>query len=158
MREREGRLRGDGRRFAIAVSRTNDLVTRPLLAGALDSLRRHGVSEADLDVVWVPGSWELPDVVARLAETRRYASVIALGAIVRGETPHFDYLCRQVLAGLADAAARSGVYVALGVLTTDSFDQAIERAGGKAGNYGSQAALAAVEMADLLSQLDEESD
>lgn len=158
MRERQGQLRAEGRRFAIVVSRTNDRVTRPLLAGALDCLTRHGVAEADIEVAWVPGGWELPPVVARLAETRRYSAVIALGAIIRGATPHFEYLSAQVLAGLADAAARAEVYVALGVLTTDTQEQALERAGGKAGNYGWQAALAAIEMADLMGQLDEESD
>lgn len=158
MRERQGRLRAEGRRFAIAVSRTNELVTRQLLAGALDCLRGHGAAEGDLDVVWVSGGWELPPVVARLAETHRYSAVIALGAIIRGETSHFEYLSSQVLAGLADAMARSDVYVALGVLTTDTLEQALERAGSKAGNYGWQSALAAIEMADLMSQLDEESD
>lgn len=157
MRERAGQLRADGRRFAVVVSRTNDLVTRPLLTGALDCLRRHGAAEADIEVVWVPGGWELPTAVARLAGSGRYAAVVALGAIIRGATPHFDFLCSQVLSGLADAAARSGTYVALGVLTTKTLEQALDRAGGKSGNYGWQAALAAIDMADLMSQLDEES-
>jgi 6,7-dimethyl-8-ribityllumazine synthase len=158
MRERAGQLRADGRRFAVVVSRTNDLVTRSLLAGALDCLRRHGAAEADIDVVWVPGGWELPTAVDRVAESRGYSAVVALGAIIRGATPHFDFLCSQVLSGLARAAERSALYVALGVLTTESLEQALDRAGGKGGNYGWQAALAAVEMADLMGQLDEEPD
>ena len=158
MRERQGRLRAEGRRFALAVSRTNELVTRRLMEGAHDCLRRHGATDDLINVFWVPGAWELPALVARLAESGRYAAIVALGAIIRGATPHFDYLAAATLRSLADVAGRSSIYVALGVLTTDSVDQALERAGGKAGNNGWQAALAAVEMADLLLQLDEESD
>ncbi len=158
MRELQGRLKAEGRRFALAVSRTNELVTQRLLEGAHDCLRRHGATDDLINVFWVPGAWELPTLVSRLAESGRYAAIVALGAIIRGATPHFDYLAAATLRSLADVACRSGVYVALGVLTTDSVDQALERAGGKAGNNGWQAALAAVEMADLLLQLDEESD
>ncbi len=158
MRELQGRLKAEGRRFALAVSRTNELVTRRLLEGAHDCLHRYGATDDLLNVFWVPGAWELPSLVARLAESGRYAAIVALGAIIRGATPHFDYLAAATIRSLADVASRSRVYVALGILTTDSVDQALERAGGKAGNNGWQAALAAVEMADLFLQLDEESD
>ncbi len=155
MSELYGRLRADGRRFALVVSRTNELITRPLLAGAQDCLRQHGGSDERIDVLWVPGAWELPAVVARLARSKRYAAIVALGAIIRGATPHFDYLASAVTQRLAEVASSSDTFVALGVLTTDTVEQALERAGSKAGNNGWQAALAAIEMADLLHQLDE---
>ena len=157
MVERYGRLRADGRRFAVVVSRTNELVTRQLLNGAMDCLRQHGAAEDMIDVYWVPGAWELPPVVARLADARRHAAIVALGAIIRGATPHFDFLSSAAISRLAEITSRSDTYVALGVLTTDSVEQALERAGSKAGNNGWQATLAAIEMADLLGQLDEES-
>lgn len=157
MIERYGRLRAEGRRFAVVVSRTNELVTRQLLNGAMDCLRQHGASDDMIDVYWVPGAWELPPIVNRLAEARRHAAIVALGAIIRGATPHFDFLSSAAIGRLAEITSRSGTYVALGVLTTDSVEQALERAGSKAGNNGWQATLAAIEMADLLAQLDEES-
>jgi len=158
MREISGRYRVEGRRFAVAVSRTNDLVTRQLLNGALDCLRQHGADEEQLDVYWVPGTWELAPLVARLAENGRYAAVVALGALIRGATPHFDYLAGAAAQRLANLATHSGSYVAFGVLTTDTLEQALERAGSKAGNKGWEAALAAIEMADLFGRLDGESD
>ena len=158
MREIAGAYRVEGRRFALAVSRTNDLVTRQLLNGALDCLRRHGAGEDHVDVFWVPGTWELAPLVARLAEGGRYAAVVALGALIRGATPHFDYLAGAAAQRLANLATHSGCYVAFGVLTTDTLEQALERAGSKAGNKGWEAALAAIEMADLLDQVDGQSD
>ncbi len=139
------------------VSRTNDLVTRQLLAGARDCLRQHGAADEMVDVFWVPGAWELPPLVRRLAQ-REYTAVVALASIIRGATPHFDFLSSTVFARLAEISAASDAYVALGVLTTDTLEQALDRAGGKMGNAGWQAAQAAIEMADLITRLDEESD
>ncbi|HYT27321.1 MAG TPA: 6,7-dimethyl-8-ribityllumazine synthase [Actinomycetota bacterium] len=150
----EGSLDGTGRRVAIAASRFNRLVTDLLVAGAAEALRRHGVAEADVDVAWAPGSFELPLVAARLAATGRYAGVVALGAVVRGETAHFDHVAGQAASGLAAVARSSGVPVAFGVLTTDTMAQALDRAGGKAGNKGAEAALGVLEMAGLLEAID----
>lgn len=158
MREIHGLYRAEGRRFALAVSRTNELVTRQLLAGAADCLRQHGAADERIDVFWVAGAWELPPLVARLARQERYAAIVALGAIIRGETPHFDFLAAAAIQQLAQVATQSASYVSLGILTTDTLEQALERAGGKAGNHGWNAALSAIEMADLLDQLDGESD
>jgi len=150
----EGSLDGRGRRFAIAASRFNRLVTDALLAGAKEALHRHGVAEADVDVAWTPGSFELPQAAARLAATGRYAGVVALGAVVRGATAHFDYVAGEAASGLAAVARASGVPVAFGVLTTDTMEQALDRAGGKAGNKGAEAALTVLEMAGLLETID----
>jgi 6,7-dimethyl-8-ribityllumazine synthase len=158
MRERYGRFRVEGRRFAIVVSRTNELVTRQLLAGAVDCLRQHGAEDGQVDVFWVPGAWELAPLVARLAEGRRYSAIVALGALIRGATPHFDHLAGAASQRLANVATHSETYVSFGLLTTDTLEQALERAGSKAGNHGAKAVLAAIEMADLLDQLDGESD
>ncbi len=158
MAERYGRFRVEGRRFAVVVSRTNELVTRQLLAGALDTLRQHGAEDGQVDVFWVPGAWELAPLAARLAGGRRYAAIVALGALIRGATPHFDYLAAAASQRLAELAVGSGTYVSFGLLTTDTLEQALERAGAKAGNQGAKAALAAIEMADLVDQLDGESD
>jgi 6,7-dimethyl-8-ribityllumazine synthase len=150
----QGSLDGGGRRVAIAVSRFNQLVTEPLLRGAIHELERHGVAGADVDVAWVPGAFELPLAVQRLARTGRYAGVIALGAVVRGATPHFDYVAGQAAAGLGAVARETGVPVAFGVLTTDTMEQALDRAGGKAGNKGGEAAITVLEMAGLLESVD----
>jgi 6,7-dimethyl-8-ribityllumazine synthase len=150
----EGSIDGRGRRIAIAASRFNRLVTDPLVAGAVDALRRHGVAEADIDVAWAPGSFELPLVAARLAASGHYAGVVALGAVVRGETAHFDHVAGQAAAGLAAVARDASVPVAFGVLTTETMEQALDRAGGKAGNKGAEAALAVLEMAGLLEAID----
>jgi 6,7-dimethyl-8-ribityllumazine synthase len=150
----EGGLDGAGRRVAIAASRFNRLVTEQLVAGALEALRRHGVAEADVDLAWAPGAFELPLVAARLAATGRYAGVVALGAVVRGETPHFDHVATQAASGLAAVARTTSVPVAFGVLTTDTMEQALDRAGGKAGNKGAEAALTVLEMAGLLEAID----
>ena len=150
----QGGLDGGRRRVAIAVSRFNRLVTEPLLSGARAELERHGVAEADVDVAWVPGAFELPLAVQRLARSGRYAGVIAIGAVVRGATPHFDHVASQAAAGLAAVSRETGVPVAFGVLTTDSMEQALDRAGGKAGNKGGEAALTVLEMASLLESVD----
>jgi 6,7-dimethyl-8-ribityllumazine synthase len=150
----QGGLEGAGRRVAIVASRFNRLVTDPLLAGAREELARHGVTDADVDVAWVPGSFELPLAAQRLAQTGRYAGVVAIGAVVRGATAHFEHVAGQAAAGLAAVARETGVPVAFGVLTTDTMEQALDRAGGKAGNKGAEAALCVLEMAALLESID----
>ncbi|MDQ3555797.1 MAG: 6,7-dimethyl-8-ribityllumazine synthase [Gemmatimonadota bacterium] len=154
MIEHEGHLRGDGRRFGIVVGRFNDLITRPLLAGAGDCLVRHGVADDAIEAVWVPGAWEIPAALRRLARSGRFDALIALGCVIRGGTPHFEYVSGQVASGVATVGSEASVPVVFGVLTTDTIEQAIERAGTKAGNKGWEAALAALEMADLFSRLD----
>ncbi|MEW5914374.1 MAG: 6,7-dimethyl-8-ribityllumazine synthase [Thermodesulfobacteriota bacterium] len=149
----EGTLRAEGMRFALVASRFNDFITSKLLEGALDALKRHGANEQDLTVVWVPGSFEIPLVTRRLAKSGKYDAVLALGAVIRGSTPHFDYVAAEVSKGVAQVGLETGVPVIFGVLTTDTIEQAIERAGTKAGNKGADAALAAVEMVDLLKNL-----
>lgn len=149
----EGMLVGSGLRVAIAVSRWNDLITTRLLAGAQDGLRRHGVAEDAIDIAWVPGSYELPLVCRRLAESGRYDAVIALGAVIRGATSHYDHVAGAATSGIAQAALQSNVPVIFGVVTTENIEQALERAGSKAGNKGFDAACAAIEMATLLRQL-----
>ena len=149
----EGRLDAKGMRVALVVSRWNDLVSQRLLAGAEDCLERHGAKADDCRVVWVPGSWELPLAAHRIAASATFDAVVALGALVRGETPHFDVLAAEVSKGLAQAAQQTGRPVIFGVLTTDTLEQAMDRAGGKAGNKGWDAALAAIEMVDLLRRL-----
>jgi 6,7-dimethyl-8-ribityllumazine synthase len=150
----EGDLQARDLRFAVAASRFNEFVVDALVRGAVDALRRHGVSEKDIELVRVPGAFDLPLVVRRLAASRRYDAVIALGAVIRGATPHFDYVAGECAAGLARVAAESGIPVAFGVLTTETIEQAIERAGTKAGNKGADAALSALEMANLVRRLD----
>ena len=152
----EGSIDGRGRRVAIAASRFNRLVTAPLVAAAVSELRRHGVAEADIDLAWVPGAFELPLAAERLAATGRYAAVVAIGAVVRGVTPHFDHVAGQAAAGLAAVTRSTGVPVAFGVLTCDTMEQALDRAGGKAGNKGAEAALTALEMAGLLEAIDKD--
>ncbi len=146
----EGSLVGDGLRIAVVVGRFNDLVGRRLLDGALDALRRSGVAEGDVDVAWVPGAVEIPLAARRLAASARYDAVVTLGAVIRGATSHYDHVCSMVASGVARASADSGVPVIFGVLTTDTIEQALERAGTKAGNKGADAARAAIEMATLL--------
>ena len=153
MRVFEGKLVGKGLKFGVVVSRFNELITRRLLEGALDVLRRHGVKEDDVDVVWTPGAFEVPLVAQKLAESARYDAVVALAAVIRGSTPHFDYIAKEVAKGLAEVALKTGVPVAFGVITADTLEQAVERAGTKAGNKGADAARSAIEMANLLKQL-----
>lgn len=148
-----GRLDGQGLRLAIACGRFNDLVTERLLVGATDGLVRHGVDEGSITVVWAPGAFELPLVAKRLAASGEFDAVICLGAVIRGATGHYDQVANQCAAGLARAAMDTGVPVVFGVLTTETIEQALERAGTKAGNKGFEAALSAIEMADLLRQL-----
>jgi 6,7-dimethyl-8-ribityllumazine synthase len=149
-----GHLVADGLRFGIVVSRFNELITSRLLAGAEDALARHGVAlDTQVDVAWVPGTFEMPLVVRKLAESGRYDAIICLGAVIRGSTPHFDYVAAEVSKGVATTAQQTGVPCLFGVLTTDSIEQAIERAGTKAGNKGWDAATAAIEMANLMKQL-----
>lgn len=149
MIEHQGRLRADGRRFGIVVGRFNELITRQLLGGARDCLVRHGADDDAIEAFWVPGAWEIPGMLRRLAGAGTYDALISLGAVIRGGTPHFDYVAGQVAAGVAAVGAAADVPVVFGVLTTDTIEQAIERAGTKAGNKGWEAALAAIEMADL---------
>jgi 6,7-dimethyl-8-ribityllumazine synthase len=143
-----------GRRFAVVASRFNEPVTRKLVDGALDALVRHGAAFDDIDIVWVPGAWELPLAVRRALMAERYDAVIAVGAVIRGETPHFEYVSAEAIRGIADAAAQADIPVTLGVLTCDTTEQAEARAGGDHGNKGWDAAVAAIEMADLMQHLD----
>ncbi len=141
-------------RFAIVASRFNDLVVDSLIRGAVDALLRHGASEKQVEIIRVPGAFDLPFVVRRVATSKRYDAVVALGAVIRGATPHFDYVAGQCAAGLARVAEETGVPVAFGVLTTETIEQAFERAGTKAGNKGADAALVALELANLLRRMD----
>lgn len=150
----QGQLyRAEGR-FAVVVARFNELITERLLSGALLAFERHGVDQNRVDVARVPGSFEIPLVARRLAQSGRYAAVVCLGAVVRGETPHFEHVANQAAAGIARASFETGVPVLFGVLTTDTVDQALDRAGIKAGNKGYEAVVDAIEMADLLRQID----
>ena len=151
----EGMLTGRGLRIGIVVGRFNEFVSGKLLEGAQDALARHEVEEADIDVAWVPGSFEMPLVAKRLAGGDRYDAVICLGAVIRGATAHFDYVAAEVSKGIAAVGLDTGVPVIFGVLTTDTIEQAIERAGTKAGNKGFEAAMTAIEMANLLRRIDE---
>jgi 6,7-dimethyl-8-ribityllumazine synthase len=148
-----GQLRGDGLRVAVVCGRFNDLITERLLAGARDGLLRHGVDEASITVAWCPGAFEIPLVAHRLASSGEYDAVIALGAVIRGATGHYEHVAGQCAAGLQRAQLDTGVPVVFGVLTTDTIEQAIERAGTKAGNKGYESAETAIEMADLLRQV-----
>lgn len=149
----EGMLTGEGRRFGVVVARFNEFIGGKLLDGALDALVRHGVAPDDVTVAWCPGSFEIPLVAKRLAGSGAFDAVICLGAVIRGATPHFDYVAAEVSKGIATVALDSGVPVVFGVLTTDTIEQAIERAGTKAGNKGFEAATAAIEMANLLGRI-----
>ena len=153
MTEFRGVLRADGQRFAIVVSRFNDLITDRLLAGAREGFLQHGIGEEALDVAWVPGALEIPLIARVLASTGRFAAVICLGAVIRGATPHFEYVAGQCAAGVSAASRETGVPILFGVLTTENLEQALERAGAKQGNKGYEAALGALEMANLMSQL-----
>jgi 6,7-dimethyl-8-ribityllumazine synthase len=149
----EGQIRSQGLKFAILVSRFNSFVTERLLAGALDALQRTGCASSDIEIVRVPGSWELPLVALEIAKQKRHDAIIALSAIIRGDTPHFDYVAAEAAKGLGQVPMQTGIPVAFGVLTTNTLEQAIDRAGAKSGNKGFDAAMTAVEMASLMRQL-----
>jgi len=149
----EGNLLADGLRFGIVASRFNDLITRRLLDGALDTLTRHGAADDSIHVAWVPGGFELALTAQRLAESGRYDAIICLGAVIRGATPHFEYVAAETAKGIAQVSLRTGLPIIYGVVTTDTIEQAIERAGTKAGNRGTDAARSAIEMVNLLREL-----
>jgi 6,7-dimethyl-8-ribityllumazine synthase len=149
----EGKLSGKGLRFGIVAGRFNEFISTRLLDGALDSLKRHEVADDDVEVAWVPGAFELPLVAQRLAASGRYDALICLGAVIRGGTPHFDYVAAETAKGIAKVSLDTGIPVIFGVLTTDTIEQAVERAGTKAGNKGWSAAMSALEMANLLREL-----
>jgi 6,7-dimethyl-8-ribityllumazine synthase len=149
----EGNLDATGLKFAVLCARFNGFITDRLLAGALDALKRSGAAEADIEVVKVPGAWELPLAAKTVAAAKKYDAIIALGAVIRGDTPHFDHVAGQASSGLAAVQLESGIPVAFGVLTTLNVEQAIDRAGGKSGNKGYDAAITAIEMADLVRRL-----
>ncbi len=149
----EGELLARDLRFVVVAARFNEFVVEPLVRGALDALKRHGVLEKQIEIVRVPGAFEMPVVVRKLALSQRYDAIITLGAVIRGQTPHFDYVAGECAGGVARVALESGVPVAFGVLTTDTVEQAVDRAGGKAGNKGADCALVAIEMANLLRRL-----
>lgn len=149
----EGQLISSGARYGVVVGRFNEFITGKLLSGALDALKRHGASEDDVEVAWVPGAFEIPLIAQKMAESGKYDAVITLGAVIRGSTPHFDFVCSEVSKGVAAISLKTGVPTIFGVLTTDSIEQAIERAGTKAGNKGWEAAATAIEMVNLVKQL-----
>jgi 6,7-dimethyl-8-ribityllumazine synthase len=146
----EGHLEGKGLKFALVVSRFNSFITERLLGGALDALHRAGTSDADIEVVKVPGSWEMPVVAAEIARQKRHDGIVCLGAVIRGETPHFDYVAGEAAKGLAQVSLETGIPISFGVLTTNTLEQAIDRAGAKGGNKGFESAMSAIEMANLL--------
>lgn len=149
----EGDLSAKGLRFAIIVGRFNSFISDRLLAGALDALKRSGCSEENIEIVRVPGSWEMPVVARELVKMKRHDAIIAVGAVIRGDTPHFDFVAGETAHGLAEVARESGVPVAFGVLTTNNVEQAVDRAGAKSGNKGFDAAMTAIEMANLMRRL-----
>lgn len=145
----EGNLVSQGLKYGIVVGRFNEFITGKLLSGALDAFKRHGAEENEIDIAWVPGAFEIPLIAQKMAESGKYDAVVTLGAVIRGSTPHFDYVCNEVAKGVASIALKTGVPTIFGVLTTDSIEQAVERAGTKAGNKGWEAAASAIEMANL---------
>ncbi|PCF73194.1 6,7-dimethyl-8-ribityllumazine synthase [Staphylococcus delphini] len=149
----EGQLNGKGLKIGVVVSRFNDLIIGRLLDGAQDALRRHQVGEDDVDVAYVPGAFELPIVAKKMAQTGKYDAVVTLGCVIRGATSHYDYVCNEAAKGIAKASDDTGIPVIFGVLTTENIEQAIERAGTKAGNKGAESAVGAIEMANLLRQM-----
>ena len=153
MKTFEGNLIGTGSKFGIIVGRFNEFIGGKLLEGALDALKRHGVDEEDVSVAWVPGSFEIPLIAQKMASSGKYDAVICLGAVIKGSTDHYDYVCAEVSKGIAQASLNSGIPVLFGVLTTDNIEQAIERAGTKAGNKGYDVAVSAIEMVNLIKLL-----
>lgn len=153
MKTIEGEIQAKGLRFGIIVSRFNDFITSKLLDGALDALRRHGADEKDIEVVKVPGSFEIPLIAKKMAAKGSYHAVICLGTVIRGATPHFEYVAAEVSKGIASASLETGVPIAFGVITSDTIEQAVERAGTKSGNKGWDAAVTAIEMAQVMKKL-----
>ena len=149
----EGNMISKGKKFGVVASRFNDFVTKELISGCIDTLVRHGVEDKDVAVTWVPGAFEIPLVAQRIAKSKSYDAVICLGTVIRGSTPHFDYIASEVSKGIAKVSLDTGVPVIFGIITADTIEQAVERAGTKDGNKGRDAALSAIEMANLLSQL-----
>ena len=149
----EGKLTAKGMKVAIVVARFNEFITSKLLSGCLDCLKRHEVADEDLTVAWVPGAFEIPMAAKKLAESGKYDAVICLGAVIRGATPHFDYVCAEASKGIAQVSMQTGVPVAFGVLTTENIQQAVERAGTKAGNKGVDCAMTAMEMVNLFKEM-----
>lgn len=152
MRTYEGNLIAKGLRFGIIAGRFNEFIGGKLISGAMDALKRHGVEESDIELMWVPGAFEIPLAAKKMAKSQKYDGVICLGAVIRGSTPHFDYVASEVSKGIANVSLDTEVPVIFGVLTTDTIEQAIERAGTKAGNKGYDAAITAIEMANLMKQ------
>lgn len=149
----EGYISGKGLKFGIVAARFNEFIVSKLVGGALDTLHRHETADSDIDVAWVPGAFEIPVVAKKMAESGKYDAVLCLGAVIRGSTTHYDYVCSEVSKGVAQVGLQTGVPTIFGVVTTENIEQAIERAGTKAGNKGSDAAMAAMEMASLLGKL-----
>ncbi|RJP17565.1 MAG: 6,7-dimethyl-8-ribityllumazine synthase [Candidatus Abyssobacteria bacterium SURF_5] len=149
----EGQLVATGKKFGIVASRFNEFITNKLLEGALDALKRHGVKDDEIEIAWVPGSFEIPYAAQRLAESKKYDAIICVGAVIRGSTPHFEYIASEVTKGIAQTGLKTGVPVIYGVITPDTLEQAIERAGTKAGNKGFQAAMSAIEMVNLFEKI-----
>ena len=149
----EGKLLAEGQRIGIVAGRFNEFITSKLLGGALDAFKRHGGDEANIDLAWVPGAFEIPLIASKMAKSGKYDAVICVGAVIRGNTSHYDYVCNEVSKGIASVSLETGVPVLFGVLTTENIEQAIERAGTKAGNKGYDCALSAIEMVNLMKQL-----
>ncbi len=149
----EGKLLAEGQKIAIVAGRFNEIITNKLLGGAIDAFKRHGGNENDIDIAWVPGSFEIPLIAKKMAESKKYDAVICLGAVIRGATAHFEMVANETTKGIAAASLQTGVPIIFGVLTTDNIEQAVERAGSKAGNKGFEAATTAIEMVNLIKQL-----
>ena len=149
----EGQLIAKGKKFALVVSRFNDFITKRLLEAALDTLIRHGATTNEIEVVWVPGSFEIPSVASKIAKSKKYDAIICLGTVIRGSTPHFEYIASEVAKGIAQLSVTCGVPTIFGIVTADTLEQAIERAGTKEGNKGRDAAMSAIEMANLFKKI-----
>lgn len=149
----EGQLVAEGLKFGLVVARFNEFITNKLLSGAIDALKRHGANDDDIEIAWVPGAFEIPLVAQKMAFSKKYNAIICLGTVIRGSTSHYDYVCAEVSKGVAHVSLSSGIPTVFGVLTTETIEQAIERAGTKAGNKGFDSAVAAIEMANLLNNM-----
>lgn len=150
----EGKLVGKGLKFGVVVGRFNEFISNKLMSGAMDALKRHDVAEEDIEVAWVPGAFEIPLIAKKMARSGKYDAVICLGAVIRGDTPHFDYVCNEVSKGIGKVGLQEEIPVMFGVITTDTIEQAIERAGTKAGNKGWEAAVSALEMVNLITEIE----